>query len=487
MQFAKRSLIGILGLSLMWAVQPAGAQVEFSQDLYAKLAQCTNPIPEIAIPSYQRVVLNNGLVLYLAENHDLPIFAINGLVRCGRGVETLKNAGISDLMLQEIENQIYGGEIGGYYKIRGIRVDCKLKDDHFAFTSDALSSEKDALLSMVYEMLCNVDFSKLDWQKEEWKESLKQKAEDESSLLLKYFDQNIFKDHPYSFENDYTLALSNLARQKPKNLQQHYRQFFSPANTVLFIYGDFNRAEIVKKVGRFYTDVSAKEQTFSTVNVVDNPDYYGKVILVDKADAKQARIMMGYSLATDAFLEQNLDARTAFEIGNQVLGSGDFGSRLMDEIRTNKGYVYDIDAQYEHKRLGSAFRITTSVKSERSCETVAAIKQTLQAIKSGERKVTAAEVFRVVNHMNAFYPEQYRDQQEIVNNLVYNLEIKQRDADYLKQYIASYNKVTAASAQAALERWLFPEKMLTVIVGKKEDILPSFQKANLAVTVVGPK
>jgi hypothetical protein len=47
--------------------------------------------------------------------------------------------------------------------------------------------------------------------------------------------------------------------------------------------------------------------------------------------------------------------------------------------------------------------------------------------------------------------------------------------------------VTVAQVQAALGRWLFPEKLFTVIVGKKENILPAFQKAGIKVTVMEQK
>lgn len=487
MKVAKRCLLALLMITSILTTQGAGAQVEFSQELYAKLAQGINPAPQIVIPAYQRIALKNGLVIYLAENHSLPIFAVNGLVRWGREAETLKNAGISDLMLRVIEEQVYGGEIGEYYRLRGIRVQCDLTDDKFDFNMNALSSEKEALLSIVYEILCNVDFRSLEWVRAEWEKDLKQKATDEKSLLYKYFYQNIFKGHPYSFEDDYSLALSNLKKLSLKELKNYYQQAFRPNNMILFIYGDFNSGEVLKKLGNFYNDLKPVTGAPEPPMAVENPDSHGKILLVDKADAEQARIIMGCQIDAAAFLKQDLDAQTAFEVGNEVLGGGDFGSHLMDEIRSNKGYVYDIDSQYFCGRLGGAFRITTSVKPDKACETVAAIKQMVQGVKTGTRKLTPAEVDKVINQRNAFYPEQYRDPEALIDSLVYLVELKNRAVNYHNQYIASYNKVTAVSAQAALERWLTPEKMFTVIVGKKEDILPTFQKANIPVTVVRAK
>ena len=390
-------------------------------------------------------------------------------------------------MMETINDQVYGGEIGQHYQLRGIRIGFNSGDDNFNFNGNALSSEKDALLAIVYEILCKANFENTDEVREEWEKSLKQKETDEVSLLYKYFYQNIFKEHPYSFDQDYTLLLDNLSKLNQKRLKSYYQQVFRPNNTLLFVYGDFKTAEMIKELKNFYSHWQAATGTFETVPAVENPDTFGQILLVDKANAKNARIVMGHQFNHAELFDKDLDVRTAFEVGNQVLGSGDFGSYLMDEIRSNKGYVYDISSKYFCNRSGGAFRIITSVRPDKACETVSAIKEMVQAIKTGQRKLIHTEVFRVINHKNAFFPESYRDKEEIIEDLIDNFEMKKHDMNYLNQYIASYNRVTAATAQTALKQLLFPEKMLTVIVGNKEAILPAFQEANIAVTVVSPK
>jgi zinc protease len=146
--------------------------------------------------------------------------------------------------------------------------------------------------------------------------------------------------------------------------------------------------------------------------------------------------------------------------------------------------VYDIGSHYSCNRFEGAYRIDTSVRPDKACETVVAVKQLMQAVKTGRKKVTDAEVFQAINRKNAFLPEDYRHNEAIINNLINDVELQNRNADYLNEYIRAYNRVTAAKAQAALERCFFPEKLFTVIVGKKEAILPAFQEAGIEVTVV---
>ncbi|HYH04537.1 MAG TPA: hypothetical protein VEC37_15705 [Bacillota bacterium] len=88
MKSVQKYIIGLVTISLFFMAQITWAQVEFSQNLYAKLAQSASPMPKIKIPEYQKVTLDNGLIIYLVEDHDLPILAINGTIRWGRGAET---------------------------------------------------------------------------------------------------------------------------------------------------------------------------------------------------------------------------------------------------------------------------------------------------------------------------------------------------------------------------------------------------------------
>jgi hypothetical protein len=88
----------VLAVLLFSFSQCFGAEVKYSQELYKQLAQHKNGIPYIDIPAYTKTVLDNGLTVYLAEAHDLPIITLKGRINWGRSLETSDIAGISDYM-----------------------------------------------------------------------------------------------------------------------------------------------------------------------------------------------------------------------------------------------------------------------------------------------------------------------------------------------------------------------------------------------------
>jgi hypothetical protein len=96
----RRVVFGIIVLSVLVFSfsQCFGAEVKFSQDLYKELSRNKNAVPRIEIPKYTKMILANGLTVFLAEAHDLPIITLKGRIEWGRSLEKPDIAGISDYM-----------------------------------------------------------------------------------------------------------------------------------------------------------------------------------------------------------------------------------------------------------------------------------------------------------------------------------------------------------------------------------------------------
>lgn len=469
--------------------QPVTAKIEFSQKLYEELSENKNPIPHIIIPEYRRLVLKNGLAIYLAEDHQIPALFINGMIRGGRDLESKQIAGITDYMadMMTTGTQNFGEKDLDQYKERhAIDFNLKTNNDYLSFSSNALISEEEELISLVAEILRKPQFEADYYHRKlsEWEKGLKQAKTQENDLLNMYFYNHLMREHPYSFSYDLNLQLAALNQITPENLFKHYQQAVAPNNTILFVYGDFNPDRILELINQYFEDWTPHETKAKLTKVKENKNLYGQVLLINKPDATQAKIKMGYNFFDQSFLDRNIKDRVAFEIANLIYGGGDFESYLMNEIRSKKGFAYDIYADFFNHKLGGAYFINTSVKPEKAYETITTITQIMSDVKNRKQKINKHEVFKIVNQRNAFFPEAFRYNESIITNLIMNVEFKDRDPSYLNEYIRLYNTVTAAKAQKAFSKYAFPEKLFTVIVGKKEAVLPAFQEQGIMVKVI---
>ncbi len=186
----KKLIRSILVIFIVFATifQPVLAKVEFSQELYEKLSQNKNDIPRIEIPNYQRIVLNNGLTVYLAENHQIPVLIVNGTIRWGRSLESKENAGITDFMadMMTTGTQNFGEEeLNRYQELNAIQFNLNADNNYFSFNGNSLITEQDQLISLIAEILQRPKFNTeyFNRKKSEWEQNFRQAKTEEEYLL----------------------------------------------------------------------------------------------------------------------------------------------------------------------------------------------------------------------------------------------------------------------------------------------------------------
>ncbi|GAB6100554.1 pitrilysin family protein [Halanaerocella petrolearia] len=464
-------------------IQDSYAQTSFSQQLFKNLAQNKNPIPKIDIPDYKRVELDNGLVVYLVKDDQLPLVELTGYIKGGNKQERREIAGISSLMLEMMNtgtDNFNEQELAKYKELHSIDLNFKSRKDYFKFSGNSLSKDQKELIRVLADILQNPNFKAQYFKriKRETLRGLAQARTQERALLNMYFYKHIYQDHPYSFDYNLNLRRKALANITPKTLNKFYKQTIAPNNIVLGIVGDIDLTQMENLIKKTFSKWSAKELNLRKPEIKRDTDD-GEVILVNKPDATQARIKMGYN-----FFDYKFKDRVPFKIANRVYGGGSFSSRLMENLRTEKGYVYGIHAKSSYQQLGGVYYVATEAKPSKIDEVIQGIKREMITIKQGEQEITEEELFEVVNLYNALFPKSYQSKLKVLNEVMYNVELRNREVDYMNQFIEKYNTLDQSEVQQVFAQYSRPDQFLTVIVGNKKDILPQFKEQEIDVKVI---
>ena len=476
--------MSLTALILVMISTSALARVDFEQELYKKLAQGENEAPYIKLPDYKRVELDNKLVLYLVEDHNYPTIEVTGYIEGGRRQETKKLAGISDFMFTMMNKgtKNYSEQkLARYKELHGIDLGFSVKNDYYKFSGSALSSEQDELISLIADILQHPNFKASYYQriKEETKRSLAQAKTRQGSLLEMYFKKNIYHDHPYSFVKDYDLQQKTLTNITPQSLDHFYQKNIAPNTLVLGVVGDIEIDRIEKLVKKKFGSWSEQEVRFKEPQLKMDRSLQNQIVVVNKPDATQAKLRMGYNFYKTGFKD-----RIAFKMANRVYGGGSFSSRLMKNLRSDKGYVYSIYSRANYNRLGGVYYINTEVKPQQTYQTVKAIKEEMLAIKEGRKKIKQDELAENINLYNALLPKSYQKKVDILGEIIYNSEIRGRKVDYVNQFIEEYNQLSVEKVQQSFVQHTYPDRFLTVIVANKEDVVPQFRAEGMQVRVV---
>ncbi len=478
-----RIILLIIVLQL-FLVNTVLAEVEFSQELFLELAESINEVPHIQTPDYDRIELDNGMVVYLAEDKELPIVEVSGFIKGGISQESKELAGISSVMtrLMNTGTENYSElELARYKELNGLSFNLSSSYDRFNFSANSLSIDKDKLIGLMAEILRNPQFEADYYQRiiQEYYQVLLQQYYYDTSLVDIYFNTNLYGEHPYGYSNNLELIIAALQGITPEKLERFYQKTIHPANLVMAISGDFDITEMEKLIRKQFGGWNSSGTQLAEKVVVATENNYNQIILVNKPDATHARMKMGYN-----FYNNHFEHRVPFLMANRVFGSGDFSSRLMDNLRNQLGYVYGIYSAVNYYQLGGLYYITTDVAPDKAYETMEAIKEEMLVIKEGHQPISKEELFRNVNLYNALFPKSYKKQINILAELMYDIEVVGKGEDAINDFIQEYNSLSAEQVQAVFADYTYPERFLTVIVGRKEDILPAFQKQGLEVEVV---
>lgn len=487
MKKAKEVLSCILILIFILSFSSSvGAQktLEFKPGFFKKLADVTNEKPEIKVPNYQLLELDNGMKFYLAQDKSLPIFEIRGYINGGKSYENKKNAGISslmtDFMLSATENY-NEKELSFFKELNALSLNIGAGLDRISISGNSLKTENSELISLLAEVLRRPKFEGFHFNRiiKESKQLYKQQFYNDSALLDMYFFKNLYGEHPYAYNYDYNLILNTLDQVTPSKLKSFYQKSIKPAETVIIISGDFKMEKIKRELQNNFSDWKNDKEKLKKEYVEAQQKLHQKIIIVNKADATQAKMRMGYN-----FYSNNFAKKIPFMMGNKIFGGGSFNSRLMENLRKDNGYVYGINAQSKYNDYGGAYFINLSLNPEKTLAGMRAVKDEMVKIKTVKEAFEQKELFENVNIYNAMFPQAYRHQIDVLDEIIYQKEFHHKSVNYLNNIIKQYNGLEVEEVQQIFANNLYPEIMFTVIVGPKEKILPQFEKAGLKVEVI---
>lgn len=459
------------------------AQIDFSRELFEKLSGGINEAPEIQIPEYQRLELDNGMIFYLATDDQFPIIEITGFIRGGRSQESRELAGITSFMLSMMTTGTanYDEEKYSLFKgLHGLSFNMETRRDIINLSGNSLSEDKEHLIELIHETLRNPQFDTPYYDRimQSYRSGIMQAKTQDQSLLDSYFYSLVYHEHPYSYEHDLFILMEALDNIDTDSLYKYYERTILPNRTAFAISGDFQYHEMEELLKEYFNDWKAKDIELEEPSLISPNPNHGRTVLVNKADATGARLMMGYD-----FFDIDFEYRTEFNFANRVFGGGGFSSRLTDHLRTRKGYVYGVWSRANYNNLGGEYFINTQIDLERVADTIEIIKKEMQEIRDGNNPIKQRELFEEINRTNGLLPKYYVEVNDLLDYMLFNTEYAGRDPNYLNEYIAQYNALDADTAQEAFTEYTFPERFITVIIGRKDIIQPQLEEAGMEFEV----
>ena len=295
------------------------------------------PLPEIKLPPVDRVVLPNGMVLYILEDHEFPVVQGRVLVRAGSMLDPKEKTGLAGMtgtVLRTGGSAKYPGDDLDR-RLEGIGATVEFSLDQFNGIGNfwALKENAPEVLDIVADLLRRPAFpeEKLDLAKSEMRRGIAERNDDPFSILVRESSRLIWgKDHPYAAVPEYA-TVDAVTRQ---DLVDFHRQWFFPDRIYMTLWGDFDAKQIRAQVEKLFSDWQPSGAAPPRQPEIPAIVPGGKLAYAEKDGMTNAWIIEGH-LGVKA---DNPDY-AAMNVLGEILGGG-FASRLVNEIRTKRGLAY---------------------------------------------------------------------------------------------------------------------------------------------------
>ena len=415
----------------------------------------------INVPPVHRQALDNGIQLFVLEDHELPLFRMTLSLRAGEANAPKEQLGLPGITAEVLRSggseKLAGDALDELLEGRGASIEISTGNLTTEITVNALVEDTDRVLEIVRDLLLQPAFpqDKLDLALTQARSGISRRNDDPSDIADREFNKILWgKGHPFAAQVEY----EHLARITREDLQSFHKKWFHPAEAYVAVWGDFSRDEIVQSLQR--TLGTWPKQAVQQMPIPETPDVQQSFNLVVKESVTQSNLRFGHR-----GVKADHPDYFALVVMNELLGGG-LGSRLFNEVRSRQGLAYRVGS-----RLGAElaypgmFQVVCGTKSETTVKAARACIEEVKRMKN--TPVTDAELKRAKDGLLNSYVFNFADKGGIVTRQM-NYARWGYPADYLERFATEVAKVTVADVQRVASSFLQPENFALLVVGKPE-------------------
>lgn len=407
----------------------------------------------------ERVVLDNGMIVYLQEDHRLPLLDAVALVRTGSYYETaeeLRTASLVGELLRRGGTKTYPpDQLEEKLDFLVANLNVSMATEQCAASINVLSKDAAEGLKILSDVLRNpaFDAERLELAKRQTLFNLRSSNDTPGPILRREFARLLYTEaHPAGR----TPTFERIQQINRDDLVRFHEKYFHPNQVMLGLTGDFNKAEmlqLVKDIFGGWRKSDVQLPPLPKVGAQPKPGLY----FVSKP-SNQSHFYLGHWGVN----RENPD-RFAIDLMNEVLGAGTFTSRLGNRIRNDEGLAYSVGSMYSTDTRDTNFFIAYAQTKTES--TVQAIQSSLDEISKMRTTPISRNEFETAKEMFLYsYVFRYTEPSRSLG-AVMALEFDGLPPDTLEKEFAGYTAVTPADIERVAKRYLKPEEITIFVVG----------------------
>ena len=410
----------------------------------------------------RRVELENGMVIFLQEDHELPLIRGTAQIRGGAREEPAAKVGLVQIYGEAWRTggtkSKTGDQLDDYLEAHAAKVETSGGIDSTTVGWDCLKDNFNDIFKVFVELLREPEFraDKLDLAKKQLDTSISRRNDQPFGIAFREASKLVYgADSPYAREPEY----ATVAAVTREDLLSWHQRYVHPNNIILGVEGDFDSSAMEARLHEAF-DSWPKGPTVAKFEAAFSGPKPG-IYFVPKDDVTASTVQM-----VDLGTTRDNPDYYAIEVFNQFFG-GSFSSRLFSNIRSKKGLAYavggGIGTGFDHPGMT---RLFLGTKSRTTGAAIDAFNEELDALKT-----------------NPATPEELTKAKEaILNSFIFRFDSKEKvlrermsyefygyPADFLERYRAGIAKVSIEDVSRVAGKYIHKDKLAVLVVGKAAD------------------
>jgi zinc protease len=445
----------------------------FATTLHAQTAASTTKAPweKIVIPPLpafhpaqpKRIQLDNGVVIFLQEDHELPFIAGSINIRGGSRDEAADKVGLVSLYGDAWRTSgsvtTSGDKMDDLLEARAASVESSSDIDSTGISWNSLTGDFDMVFAQAVDLLEHPDFKaeKLKLAQREMLTGIVRRNDEASDIAAREASKLVYgADNPYGREPE----IATVQNVTLDDLKAWHDRTMVPGNLLIAVEGDFDSAAMEAKLRAVFGAMKAGPVTPPLKTEFPGPK--PGVYFIPKEDVDQSNIYI-VGLGT----ERSNPDYYALAVMNEIF-SGGFSSRLFQDVRTKQGLAYEVTgrygAAYDHP---GEFYVIAGTKSATTEKTVAAMLHEVELLKT--QPPSDKEMREAKDQLLNSFIFNYDSPDKVMREQV-NLEFYGYPLDLLSQYQSGIEKVTIADVSRVAKQYIDTSKLAIVVVGNPDEM-----------------
>ena len=414
------------------------------------------PTLQFNLPRTQRVVLNEGIVLYILEDHELPLISVNALIKTGSMYDPEGKEGVAELTASVMRTggtaKFSSTEIDDQFDFLAASPSISIAMESASIDFSFLSKDIDQSLDLLSQIIIQPSFeeNKFILARDLLNEGLRRFKDEPQRLAFREFNRLIYSNNT----RGRFPSTNSLSKIKRDDLIIFHKQFFSPDKIMFAVTGDITKEQAINKINQYFGKWKSNSFVTKKPNLPQKTN--GGLYYINK-EIPQSTIICG-----EFSVSKNNPDFYAFTVLDFIIGSGGFPSLIFSAVRNNEGLAYSAGSFYRAKPDYGIFGAYAFTKTESSFKTLDLINSILKKTKLNT--ITSKEINWAKKSINNGFIFSFLSPRQIAMQQM-KLEYDQLPDDFLSSYRGKIENVKALDIGRVANNYLDENNRVFLILG----------------------